>query len=254
MTLGRVVGGLLVLSTVVVEVADGQTDVRRFELTASDGVTVYATEHCLDQEAGTYLLLFHQGGASGEAEYGPIIPRLCGLGYRPVTIDQRAGGELFGGVNRTATALGAEAGYCDALPDLEAALDYAAGQAPGRPAIVWGSSYSAALVFYLARDRPDDIAGVLAFSPASGEPMAGCIPEEVAGELTVPVLALRPGTEAERESVAAQIVALEALGVETYTSNAGSHGSSMLVEERVEAPVEDTWAVVLNFLARLESS
>ncbi|MEZ4415807.1 MAG: alpha/beta hydrolase [Gemmatimonadota bacterium] len=195
-----------------------------------------------------FILLFHQGGASGPAEYAPLLPRLRALGYNLLVVDQRSGGELFGGRNRTAAAYAEEPGYCEALPDLEVALEHARRVEPERRAILWGSSYSAALVIQLAARRTDDVAAVLAFSPATGEPMEGCRPEPWAENLDLPLLALRPRSEAEIPSVREQLDRLEAMGHRTFVADPGAHGSSMLVADRAHGDVAATWAVVEAFL------
>ena len=67
-------------------------------LTTSDGFTVFGYLHRPENKntpdsSGTQLILaFHQGGASGEAEYAPIIPKLLKEGFAVMTIDQRRGG------------------------------------------------------------------------------------------------------------------------------------------------------------------
>jgi pimeloyl-ACP methyl ester carboxylesterase len=176
---------------------------------------------------------------------------LAAEGYRVATIDQRRGGDLFDGTNGVASRFDSDAtSYCDAAPDLEAALDWAAAAAPGSGVVLWGSSYSAALVIRLAARRSDVVSGVLAFSPASGDPMDGCRPEEAAAELTVPWLVLRPGSEMEHPWIADQLEAFASLGAETYVARPGRHGSSMLVEGRVGASTDATWSVVLSFLER----
>jgi alpha-beta hydrolase superfamily lysophospholipase len=187
-------------------------------------------------------------GASGEAEYGPIAPRLNREGYDVLVIDQRAGGELFDGINRTVQANGNETDYCKAAADLDGTLAWARVQANGRPLILWGSSYSAALVLRLAATNPEAAIAVLAFSPASGGPMAACRSEEVSDRIRVPVLALRPRSEMELASAIAQAERFRAQGHQVFVADAGTHGSSMLVEERVEAPVDSTWVAVLAFL------
>ena len=133
-------------------------------LSAADGVAVHGE---LWRAAGArppIVLAFHQAGSSS-AEYAPIAPRLVQAGFTVLAIDQRSGDGEFGGSNRTATALGREASFEEALPDLNAALDWAKANAHGAPVIVWGSSYSAALVFLLAAARPQDVAAVVAYSP-----------------------------------------------------------------------------------------
>ncbi|HUF71152.1 MAG TPA: alpha/beta fold hydrolase [Longimicrobiales bacterium] len=194
------------------------------------------------------LLAFHQGGASGEAEYGPIAHRLNREGYDVLVIDQRAGGGLFDGVNRTVQANGNETDYCKAAADLEGTLAWARAQANGRPLILWGRSYSAALVLRLAATNPEAVIAVLAFSPTSGGPMAACRGEEVSDRIRVPVLALRPRSEMELESAIAQAERFRAQVHQLFVADPGTHGSSMLVEDRVESHVESTWEAVLAFL------
>lgn len=224
--------------------------VQSVELTTADGLTLYGDLYRQDEGVKALLLLFHQAGANARAEYGPLLPRLLESGYEVLAIDQRAGGNRLGGTNRTLKALKPEKefGYCEAYPDLVAALEYARQLEDHGPIFVWGSSYSAALVIQLAAEHGDDLAGVLAFSPASGGPMAGCDPMEFAAGVSIPVLALRPAKEAAIPGVADQLKAFAGLGFETYVADPGVHGSSMLNADRVEADVSATWTVVLEFL------
>lgn len=220
-------------------------------LSTSDGNTIPLYEYADDGGSGPIVLLFHQGGASGRAEYRTIAPALAARGYRVATIDQRRGGDLFDGTNPVAARFDAETtSYCDVAPDLDAALDWAVAEASGAGVVLWGSSYSAALAILLSARRPDVAAAVLAFSPASGEPMDGCRPEAVAADLAVPWLVLRPGNEMEHEWIADQLEAFAAFGAETHIARPGRHGSSMLVEERVGASTDATWSVVMSFLER----
>jgi alpha-beta hydrolase superfamily lysophospholipase len=224
-------------------------------LTTSDGVRVHATWYRSQDTVGEpVILLFHQGGASGMAEYGPLIPRLRAAGFNLLIIDQRRGGERFGGINRTASSVAADdVSYCDVLPDLEAALAFARYLEPDQRSILWGSSYSAALVFQLAAAHPEDVQGLLAFSPASGDPMAGCRPEPFGEQVHVPALVLRPQSEMEHGWIAEQMQIFRDQGHETHVADPGAHGSSMLVADRVSGDVEDTWEIVSAFLNRLAS-
>lgn len=243
----------ILLATLVPTSTGAQEAPSATVLTAADGVRVHATWYRSPETVGKpVILLFHQGGASGVAEYAPIIPRLRERGFNLLLIDQRRGGERFGGINRTAASIDPEAvSYCDVLPDLEAALLFARQLEPDRRVILWGSSYSAALVFQLAAAYPDDVRGLLAFSPASGDPMGGCRPEPFAGQVQVPALVLRPKSEMGRGEVAAQMRIFEDQGHTTYVADPGAHGSSMLVPDRVNGYVEVTWEVVSAFLDRL---
>ncbi|MEM7416691.1 MAG: alpha/beta hydrolase [Gemmatimonadota bacterium] len=232
--------------------ASGQ-HVERHDLTTSDGVTIPAWLYTTPEtEAAPLVVLFHQGGSSGRAEYAPIVPRLRELGYAALVIDQRRGGELFEAQNEVAVRFDPETtSYCDPLPDLEAALEFARRLRPEQRVVLWGSSYSAALVVQLGVRRAADVAGVLAFSPASGEPMAGCEPEPWAARLERPLFAARPANEVAIPEIQEQLDELAALGAVTWVADPGRHGSSMLVEERVGASTGPTWAAVEAFLSAL---
>ncbi len=114
--------------------------------------------------------------------------------------------------------------------------------------MAWGSSYTAALVVQLAAKRGDQLAGILSFSPASGEPLEDCDPLDFSDNLGLPALFLRPASEMTDERTAKQLETLAEQGYQTFVADPGVHGSSMLNAERVEGDVEPTWEVVLGFL------
>ena len=92
------------------------------------------------------------------------------------------------------------------------------------------------------------ISKVLAFSPAAGEPMLGCDPLTSAFALRQPALFLRPESEMTFGSAAADMRAFLDMGQQTFIASPGAHGSSMLVNSRVEGDTEETWNTVLEFL------
>lgn len=222
-------------------------------LKTSDNLTVYGDLHTVAEgKTAPMVLLFHQGAANARAEYGVMIPVLLAQGYNVLAIDQRRGGDRLGGTNRTVDQLEAsEYGYCDVYPDLEAALSYVKEQGYTGKRIAWGSSYSATLAIQLAAKNPDDIQGVLAFSPASGDPMEGCRPETYLENFSSPLLVLRPQGETEIESVQQQLEMFKDAGHQTYVAANGVHGSSMLNPERVEGEVDAHWQVVLRFIEEI---
>ncbi len=117
-------------------------------LKAHDGVLISALVYEATQPKGI-ILLFHQADSS-KAEYATIAPKLAAAGYTALAIDQRSGGSLYG-PNDTASRLDKPATYEDAKADLVAALDWALQQ--HLPIILWGSSYSAALIFEIAAEH-----------------------------------------------------------------------------------------------------
>jgi alpha-beta hydrolase superfamily lysophospholipase len=216
---------------------------------AADGVVIVGDLYMRHAKDAPMILLFHQAGANAAAEYASIVPRLEERGYNVLAIDQRSGGSRLGGENRTVERLAKkDLHYCDAYPDLEAALQYVIDRGFTGPRLVWGSSYSAALVIHLGVDHKDDIAGVLAFSPAAGAPMGSCDPTDAIQKIEVPVLALRPASEMKNERTRKQFETFKKLGHRTYVSENGVHGSSMLNPKRVEGSIEKTWNAVFDFI------
>ncbi len=216
-----------------------------------DGVTIHGDIYWAPERfaKAPLILLFHQGGADSRGEYGPLASRLLAEGYNLLGIDQRRGGDRLDGVNRTLAGIGDSVyTYCEAYPDLQGALRFARDYGFTGPVIAWGSSYSAALVFKLAASYPQQIDAVLAFSPASGEPMEGCRPEMFSEKVSQPLLALRPAGEMSVAYVPDQMELFRQHGHQTYVADPGVHGSSMLNAARVEASTEATWTTVLAFL------
>ncbi len=219
-----------------------------FDFFTDDSIHVFGDIFETNKSA-PLILLFHQGGSNSRGEYKTIIPELIDKGYNIITIDQRRGGQTYGSYNRTVAEIPINNyGYCDAYSEISKTLDLAYDKGFNGKKILWGSSYSAALVIKLAVERSSEIDGVLAFSPASGEPLAGCDPNEYFDDIELPLLVLRPKSEMEYESVANQFELAKNTGHQTYISTPGVHGSSMLVYDRVLGDVSETWKVVDEFL------
>ncbi|TJY36435.1 alpha/beta hydrolase family protein [Pontimicrobium aquaticum] len=226
----------------------GKSETTEISFYTKDSLKIYGDLFEISKTAPT-ILLFHQGGANSRGEYQNIIPILKEEGFNVLTIDQRRGGQRFGSYNRTVAEIPKNTyDYCDAYLDLEAALEFVKTSHFTGKKIVWGSSYSATLCIKLASKNTDAIDGVLAFSPASGEPMEGCRPEEILKTLKTPLLLLRPSIEAEIESVKTQLALAKEYNHETYVTKNGVHGSSMLVEDRVGSSIDENWEVVKTFL------
>lgn len=218
---------------------------------SADGVTIYGDYYRPAWPGSPTVVLFHQAGGDARGEYSDIARKLVAEGYEVFAWDARTGGERFGQSNRTVAALAAAEppSYCDAYPDLEAGLQYASDYGSGHSMFAVGSSYSAALVVRLAAEHGRDLAGVAAFSPASGR-MDDCAVETWLPKVgDTPVLTFRPESETSNESVQAQTEQLEAQGVEVFVAPDGVHGASMLNADKVDGDVEATWTRFLAFLA-----
>jgi dienelactone hydrolase len=220
-------------------------------LKAADGVTVYGEAwRAPDRPGGgraPVILAFHQAGANHD-EYAPIAPRLVAAGFTVLAIDQRSGDSLFGTQNRTVATLGHSTDYAATLPDLEAALAWGRRTAEGAPVIAMGSSYSAALIFLLAAQRPGELAGLVAFSP--GEYLGGADRvHQAARQIRVPVL-IDSAPAADEVAVAKSLLdAVPATDkVQIVPHSGGVHGASTLRADRDPAGAEENWQGLLAFL------
>lgn len=226
---------------------------KEVQLTTSDQVTVHGDLYETDS-ARPLIVLVHQGDGNARGEYASIIPRLRDAGFDVLAIDSRLGGSLFEAVNRTVDRNPIrDWKYCDAYPDLVAALDYAKARAKERKVVVWGSSYSATLALRLAAEHPGDVAAVLAFSPAAGPPMGDCQPVPYAARVKVPVLVVRPKKELDEPVRRDDFEAFKKQGHETWIADPGAHGSSTLVADRAGGDVGATWIAVLGFLRKVQA-
>lgn len=216
---------------------------------AADGTKVFGTAYFDRLSADAPLiLLFHQARSNGRGEYEPLVGWLNSLGFRVIAWDQRSGGGLYGSENRTVAARGGSTGYCAAYPDLEAALAFAHRHYHPRRLLVWGSSYSGALVFRLALEHADEIDAVIAFSPALGICGTGRIWRKV----TRPILAVWPDREASAPALMTTIRDLRAKGAAVLIVPGGKHGSSTLVDARTRhdmSAAREQVAAVLRQLA-----
>jgi pimeloyl-ACP methyl ester carboxylesterase len=216
---------------------------------ATGGIKVRADVYASKNESATLVLLFHQAGWS-RGEYREIAPKLTKLGYRVMAVDQRSGGGVNGVPNEThrrAAKKGLARSYLAAYADLEAALSYARTALKAQRIIVWGSSYSAALVFRLTAEHPDEVAAVMAFAPGEyfkKEKGSGYI-QGFAKRVKQPVFIT--SAKQEREQVKPIFDASPAKEKILFTpASKGQHGSRALW---VRSPDNDVyWAAVNGFL------
>jgi alpha-beta hydrolase superfamily lysophospholipase len=250
-TLAMVVGLIAVAAPAIAGAAEA------LSFTAADGVRVFADYYAADRKADNksapLILLFHQAG-SNRGEYATIAPALAKLGFDALAIDQRSGGNSWGRVNETVEHLGHSSDFAAAIADLEAALQWARSSGHDDRLIVWGSSYSAALVFPLAAKHKGAVSAVLAFSP--GEYLGGAATvRRAAAQLTVPIFVT---SAKENGEIAAARTILDAAPASVKTQFvprvAGVHGSSTLRSDRNPKGVDENWDAVKAFLAPLALS
>jgi dienelactone hydrolase len=174
------------------------------------------------------ILLFHQAGDSYR-EYDLIGPRLATAGYSALAVDQRGG-------------RGSE-DFMEGKPDMEAAIAWA--QDKKLPVIIWGSSYSASLVYVLAAENPGKVVAGLAFS--GGDYLGGSLVPNAARKITIPMFAT-----SSRGEVAEMKRVLDLVPGANKTFFApklgGVHGSSTLLIKKNRKGAEENWAAVMTFL------
>jgi len=221
---------------------------KSIDFATAGGIEARADLYESQDESSTLILLFHQAGWS-RGEYREIAPKLNALGYRVMAVDQRSGGRVNGVPNETAeraTKKGLPTSYLDAYPDLEAALAYARKDLKAKRVIVWGSSYSASLVFRLAAEHPADVSAVMAFSP--GEYFDAKRPGYVksfARDVKQPLFVT--SSKAEREQVKPIFDASPAEKKILFTpASKGQHGSRALWAKWPDHDVY--WAALKGFL------
>lgn len=215
---------------------------------SKDGITITADLYFISEEA-PFIILYHQAGFS-RGEYRPIAPKLNELGFNCISIDQRSGNEVNGIINQTyleAEKQNLSTTYVDALPDIEAAFDYVKNTLKAKEIIIWGSSYSASLAFYMG-SKHKDIKGILTFSPGEYFELEGKQIRDFAAEVECPVFI----TSSKAEGVKWQGI-LEALKGEKYfylPQDEGFHGSRALWS--INQGHENCWKEVEQFLNKVK--
>ncbi len=216
-------------------------------LHAGDGVSVYGTFTPAATSSRKILLLFHQAGASRH-EYDPLVPAFTQHGWDTLAIDQRSGGSLFGGHNRTVAKLGHSTGYRAAMPDLQAALAWARARHYSTIVMV-GSSYSSSLVLLLAAKHPQDIAAVASFSPGEYFASDRNMIKRAAARLRMPLyITTDPKEEGRVDDVLRNA---HGTNITRYKPFTGVHGASTLVCSRDPAGCKANMASFMDFLGRL---
>jgi len=149
----------------VAAVAAQQT--RKITFPSRDGLQITAEVLKTASPTAPWLVLCHQARWS-RGEYRETMPWFADLGYNCIAVDLRSGGEVNGVVNEThqrAAEKGLGTTYVDAQQDMEAAIEYVRRQFKAQQVVLVGSSYSAALALVVAAQHPEQVDGVIAFSP-----------------------------------------------------------------------------------------
>ena len=211
---------------------------------STDGIEITADVYIKHKKSAPIIVLYHQAGWS-RGEYKEIAPKLNALGFNCIAIDQRSGGKINGVINQThlkAKEKGLNTKYLDAYVDMKAALLLAKENLTTDRVIIWGSSYSSALVFRLANEINVD--GLLAFAPGEYFHSKRYI-QDFAKDIDIPVFV----TSAKNEHMKWKFI-YDAVPnkkkVSYLPSTKGNHGSRALWEKFPDN--EGYWVEVKSFL------
>jgi pimeloyl-ACP methyl ester carboxylesterase len=238
----------------IVQFAYGQKKIKlkseTIHFTADDGVKITADQYLISDTDAPFIILFHQAGYS-RGEYREIAPKLNKLGFNSLAVDQRSGKEVNGIVNKTnkeAKKLKKSTEYVDAIPDIEAAFLYVRDEMKAKKIVVWGSSYSAALVFYLASKYADEIDGVLSFSPGEYFEIDGKKIKSFAVGVKSPVFI----TSAKNENKQWKEIYDSLTSDKSFfvPNQSGKHGSKALWESNFDN--KEYWKAVTEFLDKIK--
>jgi len=220
---------------------------------SKDGLKVTANIYLTDSTNVPFIILFHQAGWS-RGEYVEIAPKLNAMGYNCMAVDQRSGEKVNDVINQTAKRAienGLSTNYPDALPDMLAAIDYVKANYKMKKLILWGSSYSSALVLKIAGDHPNIADATLSFAPGEyfkrfGQPEDWIT--QSAKNIKIPVFI----TSAKKEHVYWKSI-FEAIPTTSkqcfLPTTEGNHGSRALWEQFEDH--EAYWSAVRDFLKNI---
>ena len=217
---------------------------------SADGLEISADLYLKYPHDAPFIILFHQAGYS-RGEYRDIALKLTEIGFNALAVDLRSGNEVNNVVNETARRAAEKnlpTSYLDALPDMEAAIKYVKDNYSNRQVIIWGSSYSAALVLKIAGDSPDLVAGVIAFSPGEYFERSGksaTFIQESAKHIQIPVFITSAKNEKDRWwSIYQAIPGKKKLYF--LPQSDGIHGSRVLWDSNPDH--EEYWTAMIKFL------
>ncbi len=220
---------------------------------SSDGLELTADKYFSNAETAPLIILFHQAGWS-RGEYKEIAPKLVKMGYNCMAVDQRSGGEINGVVNEThqrAEEQKLGTNYAHAEVDMISAIEYVKkNYDKAEKLIIWGSSYSSALVLKITGDR-NDIDAVLSFAPGEYFEKLGKPSDFIAQgakNITVPIFIT--SMKSEKPNWWPIYDVIPAIGKDYFIPETdGQHGSRALWEKFPEH--KNYWNAVNAFLKQI---
>jgi dienelactone hydrolase len=237
------------------------TDFTTVKFPSADGLLVTADLYEAGDKSSPVMVLFHQSRSS-RGEYRQIAPELVKQGFNALAVDLRWGGRdpwnkvvnETSARNETEAIIASEdrdrrlAALLASEADMLAALRWLRANGFTGPLVVWGSSFSAMLVYQLAAENPDLVAAVVAYSPGEYDERN---PDRVRGwarRVTQPVY-VACGTGREEKELAQPIYDAVSPPKKTFfVASKGNHGASILLDDPAN------WNSVKTFLTGLNLS
>ncbi len=158
---------------------------RTITFPSKDGTNITADIYETSSEL-PYILLFHQAGSS-RGEYKYTAKRFTKFGYNCMSVDLRTGQESNYVTNETARMAREKklsTSYLDAIPDMQATIEYAT-KISRKKVVIVGSSFSASLALLLSTKNPQ-IAAIIAFSPGEYFEPSGMVRDSIKN-LNIPI-------------------------------------------------------------------
>lgn len=216
---------------------------------SDDGLKVTADLYMTHESNAPFIILYHQAGYS-RGEYRSIAPQLNAMGYNCMAVDQRSGDKVNGVMNEThqrAVTAKFPTEYLDAIPDMEAAYLYVKYSIKPDKIILWGSSYSAALMFYMGSVHHKNLSGILCFAPGNYFKINNKELKTYAARITCPVFITSAKSEYKNwKGIYDQIRSDKSYFL---PETEGKHGSKALWSDNPSH--QEYWAAVTKFLNKL---
>ena len=228
---------------------EGEENMITTTFKSADGLTITGDVYATKNPDAPWIILFHQAGYS-RGEYRPIAPKLNEMGFNCMAIDQRSGkgvNDVENETHREAVDKKLKTKYPDAFPDLEAALLHVKNKFHSKKTIIWGSSYSASLVFILASKYKSDVAAIAAFSPGEYFTFEGKKVADFAKDIQCPVFITSSASEQKDwkkifESLSSKVK------IGFLPSTDGFHGSKALWDNKEGH--DEYWTALTKFLKK----
>lgn len=219
---------------------------KSIEFPSKDGLIISADLYEVDPNK-PFILLCHQAGYN-KYEYADIAPRLNKMGFNALAIDQRSGGSFADIQNETYNRAiqngDDEIVFTDVTQDIESAINYLSDKYQQK-VIVWGSSYSSALVLHIAETNKN-VKAIISFSP--GDYFGDHLPslKKVFPKIEQPFLVTSSKAESKELKELLSNLEQNNLQLQYIPNSEGFHGSRALWVGQKGA--DEYWGALENFL------